>query len=752
MSVLPLFLFLPFLQGPDLTCHEALQALSGKTDDAIIEWADTPSLALISPWENDLRHALENGPAAQKLYAARVLARFGHYNSTTNLLPLLQQEPFAAGVLGVFAMEGFRLQEEVQLGLAEWLQDPSQSDLTPRHWAEGCRILYQQGDGARRRAAVRWLKMNLSASAPALATASLLALARTGATLETESTIRLEALAQGVGRDAELAQSLTHGRAQQERFRRKLEALERLYQNQLEENSEGLESSELAIFKEVLELISTRHMEGAHIDKQDLLGAAADGMLRRMDPYSTYFTGTEAQEFLFDLHPEYGGIGAYVNTVDGVFTLIRPIYSGPAYKVGLLSGDKILAVDGWSTSERPNDEIIKRLKGPPGTEVVVEIFRRGWSKPRDFKMERGKIEIPVVQAEMLPGKVLYMELLGFSLDAADRVQEEIESALANSPLTGVVLDLRNNPGGSLDAAVGICDLFLPSGKTVVTTRSRMGEVERLATESPAVISAEIPLTILVNEFSASASEIVSGALSIHGRALTVGERTHGKGSVQTLIRLRGKRDERFEDRNRDGIRNDWEKYRDANGNGQYDFGPRVKMTIAYYFLPDGSTIHTQRDEDGKVTQLGGVEPDISIAFTQYSPVILRELDRLIGEERFADFADQVVAFDSELAIQLATYDRRDPQMYPGWEDFFSSLETFLDGEVVRQWVHRRLRDKVADLRGQVFPGNGFLGDFLADPQLAEAIRQVLQAAGSTIAEVPEYASTLVPEVEVLKNG
>ena len=288
---------------------------------------------------------------------------------------------------------------------------------------------------------------------------------------------------------------------------------------------------------ELLLRIRTQHMEGDKYSDEELIAAAADGMLRRLDPHSTYFSSEEYGQFMFDMTQAYGGIGAYVNTVDNVFTILRPIYSGPAYGAGLLSGDKILAVDGWSTVDQPNDEIIKRLKGEPGTEVKLEVYRTGWTKPKDIAVERARIKLPTVQTEMLPGGILYMELIEFSEDVAMMIVRAINAAQDQGELNGVVLDLRNNPGGYLMEAVQICDVFLPKGKVVVTTKSRSGSDEVYKTRVGELVSPDVPLTILINEYSASASEIVSGALSSHGRAVTVGARTYGKGSVQAYTPL-----------------------------------------------------------------------------------------------------------------------------------------------------------------------------------------------------------------------
>jgi hypothetical protein len=314
--------------------------------------------------------------------------------------------------------------------------------------------------------------------------------------------------------------------------------------------------------------------------------------------------------------------------------------------------------------------------------------------------------------------------------------------LDNGEVRGVVLDLRNNPGGYLREAVNICDVFLPRGKVVVTTKSRLGADRTYRTRLPALVPDTVPLSLLINEYSASASEIVSGALSIHGRAVTVGEQSFGKGSVQNIFPLDSHPDEPFEDGNKNGQHDDWEEYTDVNGNGQYDYGPAIKLTIAYYYLPDGSSIHTLRDHDGRIVQAGGVLPDREIEFPQLDFVTARELNRLLAEDPFRPYAQEVYDQNHDLAIELAINDLHRLERYPGFDAFYEGLDTRLEKQEVRRWVRRALRTIVSDARGKVFPGNGFFGDYVEDPQLREAIKVILSSSDLDYASLPEYAELL----------
>lgn len=742
-NLLPTLLLLA-AQGPTDSLGPLLQEAAQASPGAVLSLADRSELLYEDGWQDAAVEALAKAGPRQKLLIARMLTQSGDLRGAETLLVMLEDEREPAmAALATIKLGTFDADEKVMDGIVTFIGSLIPED-DAELYCEACLTLSAIGDGANRRAALRYLQRTRESINDTVRRQGALAMGRTGAVLTADVVELLEEMANGFGPDAAVAASLLDQQEQRERFRSKLEAIERARVEEAEVEADGraLSPEDVEMLETILEMVRDHHMEGERFSREELIAAAADGMLKAVDPYSTYFTGEEYGEFWFDLNPEYGGIGAYVRTIDNVFTLVRPIYSGPAFEAGLLSGDKVLSVDGWSTAEQPDDEIIKRLKGPPGTTVMLEVFRDGWTEPREYELGRRKIELPVLQTEMLPDGVLYLELISFTVDCGRLVAEAIRQAQEQGELRGIVLDLRNNPGGSLEQAVAVCDTFLGRGKLVVTTRARIGEVERHATRTQALVDEEIPLTILINEYSASASEIVAGAMSVHGRATTIGERTHGKGSVQVMRRLPGLPDERYIDGNRNRIKDEWEEYEDRNSNGKYDFGPKVKLTVAYYFLPDGSTIHTQRDHEGRVTQKGGVEPDETVGFWRYEPIVLRELDRLIEKGVFQEYAEGLIAADLDGAIALAEYDARDVSRYEGWMDFYASLGTFLDEDVARQWVRRGIRNsvEVSDKRGQVFPGGGFRGDFQEDPQLEAAIRRIMALAGRDVLAIPEYAA------------
>lgn len=746
MKILALLMLAAPQQEPSLDFDGLADQAASLSAAQVLQLADASAADLTEEQfpALDLRMAASSGQGL--LLFGRMQAWAPEPQGVERLVELIDEQALerSFAVLQTLRLPAFHGIEEIQGALALRVSDMVAED-APGLWSEAQYTLFRTGGGAQRRAALRNLRSVLWSEDQLLRDKAVLALGRSGSALGGEEVEILEQLAEGIGEDAILAQTLLDQVAQQARFRSKIEALQKLNASEGIGQTIAIEDGEFAGLQEMLLRIRSQHMEGEKYTDDELLNAAADGMLRLLDPHSTYFSGKEYGEFIFDMMQAYGGIGAYVNTVDNVFTILRPIYSGPAYAAGLLSGDKIFAVDGWSTIDQPDADIIKRLKGEPGTEVKLEVFRPGWPEPKDIVVVRDRIKLPTLQTEMLPGGILYMELIDFSEDVARALVGAIADAMDTGDLNGVVLDLRNNGGGYLQEAVQICDVFLPKDKVVVTTRSRSGADETYKTRVRALVPEEIPLAILINEYSASASEIVSGALSVHGRAITVGQRTYGKGSVQNVFQLDSENDERFHDTAqsrdmpRNGVYDEWEEYEDRNENGVFDYGGRVKLTIAYYYLPDGSTIHTQRDRDGRVVDPGGVEPDRDVEFPEMSYVVARELTRLVEEDPFRPFAQKIYDNDAALAVGLAINDNRDVTRYPGWNAFYEGLDTELGQQEVRRWVRRQLRAVVSDARGKVFPGNGFAGDYVEDPQLREAIRAVLEGSPLSYDKIPEYA-------------
>ncbi|MBI1852243.1 MAG: PDZ domain-containing protein [Planctomycetes bacterium] len=559
--------------------------------------------------------------------------------------------------------------------------------------------------------------------------------------------------------------------------------------------------NDLDLLEEIMQDIRDNYLR-TNVTRDELITAAAKGMMTALDPHSTFFSADEWARWMFELNPNYAGIGAYVNVRDDAFTITRPIYSGPAYKIGLRSGDAILKVDGWPTEGKPVEEITNRLKGKPGTNVKIEVYRKGWKKARDFDITREAIEIATAKGEMLPGDIGYTVLTTFASNTSKEL-EDVLKELEKKDLKGLILDLRYNSGGYLREAVNIVSKFVPPGKLVVSCK---GRDDQLYTDQEGKSQyytratgheRTFPLVVLVNEYSASASEIVSGALQDYKRATIVGEKTYGKGSVQNPMQnLDTRPGEEFEDTPRqDGIHEDDEPYTDVNHNGKYDLGepfvdrprlngiwdraeeytdvnhngqwdpgepftdsnnngkydpeepytdknnnhkydagPGMKLTIARYFLPSGRSIHKEVDKDGKVLTDGGVVPDVPQKDDETPGWMIEEVQKIIESGAFDAYAEANWKGNEDLFVKLAVYDGGDPSLYPNFDEWYQSLKTQAPRDQVRKWLRREaIQKRAADARGREF-----IEDFETDAVLQRGIVEVAKKANISLDSIAEF--------------
>ena len=325
---------------------------------------------------------------------------------------------------------------------------------------------------------------------------------------------------------------------------------------------------ELKVFTDVLGLLQKEYVE--ETKSNELMYGAIKGMLETLDPHSAFMPPNMYKEMQEETKGRFEGLGIEITAKEGVLTVVSPIEDTPAFKAGILAGDQILKIDGDSTKNLTLMDSVKRMRGPKGTKVTITIMREGFTKPREFTLTRDVIPVRSVRHELLEKQYGYIRLSQFQ----EKTEGELDKALkaleeeSKGSVKGLVLDLRNNPGGLLDQAVKVADRFIESGLIVSMEGRREDQKMKFFAHSQGTI-ARYPLIVLVNGGSASASEIVAGAIQDHGRGILVGTQTFGKGSVQTIFPLK-------------------------DGSG-------VRLTTARYFTPNGRSI-----------QAKGIIPDILV--------------------------------------------------------------------------------------------------------------------------------------------
>jgi len=324
----------------------------------------------------------------------------------------------------------------------------------------------------------------------------------------------------------------------------------------------------LKVFTDVLEIVQKSYVED--VKTEDLITGAIEGMLASLDPYSAYLDPDMYREFQVEAKGSFGGLGIEITIKDGILTVIAPIEDTPAYRAGVQAGDKILKINEESTKGLSLMECVKRLRGPKDTKVTITIMRNGFTQMQDVTIVRDIIRIESVKFKTLEQGYGQLRISQFQAKTAEDARKALEALQKENPegLSGLILDLRNNPGGLLDQAVEVSDLFLDSG-VIVTIKGRDAEEKTAFSAHAEGTMPHWPIVVLVNQGSASASEIVAGALQDYGRAVIMGSTTFGKGSVQTIIAL--------------------------------DDGSGIKLTTARYFTPNNRSIHEL-----------GIKPDIPL--------------------------------------------------------------------------------------------------------------------------------------------
>ena len=322
---------------------------------------------------------------------------------------------------------------------------------------------------------------------------------------------------------------------------------------------------DLRVFTKAFDHIRNSYIE--QISDKQLLEYAIRGMLDELDPHSTYLDADSFDDLQVHTTGEFGGLGIEVGMEDGFVKVVSPIDGTPAAKAGIESGDLIVKIDEIAIKGLSLNEAVNKMRGPKGSKVVLTVVREGSDQPLEIALTRDTIKVKSVRSEVLEDHYGYLRIAQFQLNTGQELEAQFK-AMPLAKLNGLILDLRNNPGGILQASVDVVDTFLDGGK-VVYTEGRMAQSNLEYNAQPGDLSNGLPMIVLINEGSASASEIVAGALQDHRRALILGTRSFGKGSVQTVIPI-------TEDK-------------------------AIKITTARYYTPSGRSIQAE-----------GIEPDLTI--------------------------------------------------------------------------------------------------------------------------------------------
>jgi len=339
-----------------------------------------------------------------------------------------------------------------------------------------------------------------------------------------------------------------------------------LYRNSAEA---GNDYESIELFTDVLAIVKKSYVE--EVDTKKLIYGAINGMLASLDPHSSFMPPETYKEMKIETKGTFGGLGIEISIKDGILTVISPIEDTPAYRAGIKAGDQILKIDDKFTKDLSIMDAVKRMRGTKGTKVTLSIMREGFDRPKEFPLVRDVIQVKSIKFKTLDEGYVYVRIAQFQEKTADDLQKALSSLQETNKgkINGLVLDLRNDPGGLLDQAVKVAEYFLEEGKLIVYTEGREKDSQMRFASRKGDKQPNYPIVVLINSGSASASEIVAGALQDHKRAVVMGVQSFGKGSVQTILPL-------------------------SDNSG-------LRLTTARYHTPSGRSI-----------QAKGITPDITV--------------------------------------------------------------------------------------------------------------------------------------------
>lgn len=453
------------------------------------------------------------------------------------------------------------------------------------------------------------------------------------------------------------------------------------------------------IFTSVVTYVDANYVDSLPLQK--MFEGAIEGFLEPLDPYTTFFSEKEAKEFLQSSKGEYGGIGSYLMKIGDYIVINNPTEGSPAILAGLRSGDKILRIDTVDAKGISMEEARSHLLGMPGTELTLRVCRPyvGADSILDFKLERAKLVTPTVPYYGVDNDGIgYLQLTQFGDNSAAEVREAIKRMLADKTMKGLIVDLSDNGGGRLEAAIEILELFVPKGTTVLSTKGRTKEKDYITSQAP-IVPADMPVAVLINGSSASASEVTAGALQDLDRAVLVGSKSYGKGLVQSTMPT--------------------------------PYNTMVKVTTSKYYIPSGRLIqaydYSRRNPDGSIAHVpdslarafktkagrtvydgGGLSPDSVVDYPDATPVLYA----LATDNAFFDYANKYAATHDTIVS---------PRDFRITDEIFADFKSGLPSRNLK--YNGELEELVSDLREKI-TDSGYL-DKDVEARLA-ALEEVLR--------------------------